>query len=295
MRTHASPVVDPGPLVLNYLPTTPHDPLSPVCPFCRLQLTDLRNTETNIDTMDAYAGGHLVLRVAICLRCGWHSAVELKKEWASGLITYTLRGISASLQELDVADVAVPVEAVKQYLLPRYDERFDVHPRVFERVVASVFRDLGYHTVVTGYTHDGGIDIILEKNGQRIGVQVKRYRGKITVDPIRSLTGALVVHGLTRGVFVTTSEFTRDASALRRKLALRGYRVHFVDAGRFYAALGIASRRWRREDFDVDSLVRRLTLLIQREAPAVDSELFNVVYEPSYSSIYDDLPRGRGA
>jgi len=37
-----------------------------------------------------------------------------------------------------------------------------VNPRVFEETVASVFRDLGYHTRITGYSHDDGIDVVMD-------------------------------------------------------------------------------------------------------------------------------------
>jgi restriction system protein len=53
---------------------------------------------------------------------------------------------------------------------------------MFEETVASVFRSLGYDATVTAYSGDGGIDVILHKGEERIGVQVKRYRNSISVE-----------------------------------------------------------------------------------------------------------------
>jgi restriction system protein len=80
-------------------------------------------------------------------------------------------------------------------------------------VVGSVFADLGFESIVTGYQNDGGIDVILkDRMGSTIGVQVKRYRNRIDVRSIRELAGALLAGGMTRGIFVTTSDYTAGSS-----------------------------------------------------------------------------------
>ncbi len=286
-RQTPPPVIHPGQLMREYFPRTPQDPLVDVCPFCATALTDLTNSTTDLES------GKQVTRIAICLACGWHSAVELIKRWGGGLIEYRLRGVSASLRDLNVASIDAPVEEVRRYLTAKYTARFEMHPRVFEEVVASVFRDLGYNAIVTGYTNDGGIDIILERNGERVGVQVKRYRSSIKVEHIRSLAGALVVQGMTKGVFVTTSSFQAGASSLQKNLALRGYRIELIDAARFLDALGMSNTRWYPDTFDASGLLEKLTPLIERDARQVDFEDYGtwwggVFPEPSYSSVYGD-------
>jgi restriction system protein len=131
-------------------------------------------------------------------------------------------------------------------LAARYDARFSIDPWKFEEVVASVYRDQGYRTRVTARSGDGGVDIMLDgPDNSTIGVQVKRYRGKVKVDHIRALVGALVDADpeLTRGIFVATSEFQPGAQKYVTRQRLRGRRIELVDAAAFYDALGIAQRK----------------------------------------------------
>jgi hypothetical protein len=75
-----------------------------------------------------------------------------------------------------------------------------------------------------------------------VGVQVKRYHRerRIEAEQIRSFTGALVLNGYTRGVFVTTSDFRRGARRTADKSAAIGYPIELMNAEQFLEALGIA-------------------------------------------------------
>jgi restriction system protein len=141
---------------------------------------------------------------------------------------------AGTIKNLDLRSLDTPIEEVRAYLAGRYEERHEMNPTLFERTVASVFRDLGFHTRATGCSGDGGIDVILQDSGgSRIGVQVKRYRHTIQVNQIRELTGALVLKGLTKGIFVTASAFTTGAPAVADLSALRGHPIELIDAEKF--------------------------------------------------------------
>jgi restriction system protein len=92
-----------------------------------------------------------------------------------------------------------------------------MHPRRFEELVGAIFSDSGHRVRVTSYSCDNGIDsAVLEGPGDTlIGVQVKRYRNTIIAEQIRSFAGALVLGGITKGVLVTTSSCTTEASQLQ--------------------------------------------------------------------------------
>ena len=177
--------------------------------------------------------------IGICPACGW---------WKYGVGTSMggkspafIETESASLKKLDLTDLSIPLADVRAYLTARYHRRFELHPRVFEEVVAAVFRDHGYNSRATAYSGDGGIDVVLENGaGGTIGVQVKRYRGRVGVEQIRELTGALVIEGHTRGIFVTTSGFQSGAGITARKSGDRGYPIELLDASGFLEALKIA-------------------------------------------------------
>lgn len=186
--------------------------------------------------------------LGICRVCGWwmiHQAYWGQTNHNMWEINY---GGSGALKHLDVTDIQSPIEIVRGYLSSRYDARFDIHPRKFEEVVASVFSDFGYDAFTTAYSGDGGIDVLLSNNGpDLIGVQVKRYKNVIEVDQIRALLGSLILRGATRGIFVTTSSFQKGAVAAAKASATLGTPIELIDANAFWDLLKIAQLKSNKE------------------------------------------------
>ncbi len=187
----------------------------------------------------------LFVQLSICPRCGWWTVYRVHQneyERTAGLA----EGYSGSigcLKELDLKDVAAPLNDVRQYLLAKKDSAFEAHPKLFEDVVCSMFKDLGWNARVTAYSGDDGIDVILDgPDGSTIGIQVKRYKKdrRIEAEQIRSLAGALLLSGHTKGIFITTSRFRKGAERAAYQLTEIGYPIELIDAERFLAALGIA-------------------------------------------------------
>lgn len=182
-------------------------------------------------------------RLRVCPLCGWWIAFRETVSCGPIVEVNTFGGVGG-LKILDMSDVNAPLSEVRQYLTARFETRFTISPRLFEQTVASVFSDLGYSTRVTAYSGDDGIDVILDgKNGDMIGVQVKRYRDRIAVAQIRELIGALVINRLTKGFFVTTSDFQSGAQRTANLALQQGVRVELVNASEFYEALKIAQRK----------------------------------------------------
>ncbi|MCK4140629.1 restriction endonuclease [Ralstonia pseudosolanacearum] len=160
-------------------------------------------------------------------------------------------GAAGSLRELDLSDIRQPLEDIRHYLTIHYEKRYQLHPRLFEETVASVFRDRGFYARVTSYSGDGGIDVILERPGETIGVQVKRYKNAISAEQIRSLAGALFIGGYTKGVFVTTSRFQPGGTEVSALARARGIAIELLDAPRFLDELKIAQRsKFETEDYE---------------------------------------------
>jgi len=213
------------------------------CAFCGESLKVLHSAS---EKGSAGGKGHSWFgqQLRVCTTCGWWIAhgwrtVEDLVHREDYDETY---GKAACLRDLDLSDLSTPIADVRAYLTARYERRSTLHPRLFEETVASVFADHGYAAVVTAYSGDGGIDVILERGTETVGVQVKRYEKKIEVEQIRSLAGALLLRGMTAGMYVTTSRFRRGAAATVNDFATRGYRIELIDATRFYAALKLAQR-----------------------------------------------------
>ncbi|HEX8844803.1 MAG TPA: restriction endonuclease [Pyrinomonadaceae bacterium] len=181
--------------------------------------------------------------VKTCPVCGWWNlCVDEVAAW--NLKRYeNIYGAHAHLKNFDLSDSSQPVEEVRSYLLAKYNERFTMHPRLFEETVASVFRDLGFSARVTAYQNDGGIDVVLDgPDDKLIGIQVKRYKNRIEVEHVRALTGALFIGGFTKGIFVTTPSFQSGASKAAKISTTRGLPIELIDAHKFFDALKITKR-----------------------------------------------------
>lgn len=86
----------------------------------------------------------------------------------------------------------------------------------FEKVVGLVYECQGYQLSRRGGANpDGGVDLLIEKDGERAAVQCKRWKKwKVDVPKIRELIGAMTHERLPRGVIVTLNGFTLDAKQL---------------------------------------------------------------------------------
>jgi restriction system protein len=177
-----------------------------------------------------------------CNKCGWWRIIKdvrvSAKEWQLWQFFYGTAGL---LKKLDLHDIDIPISEIAKYLLAKYEARFRLHPKLYEDVTGEIFKNLGYGVLVTGYSNDGGIDIILEKEDQQIGVQVKRYKNKIKVCQIRELTGALFLSGIPKGIFITTSDFQNGANKLVENSCNRGIPIELINSKRFYDILKLTT------------------------------------------------------
>lgn len=85
--------------------------------------------------------------------------------------------------------------------------------RQFEQLVGEAFRRQGYRITETGGNGpDGGVDLILRKDGEKHLVQCKHWRSlKVGVAVIREFFGAMAVKGAAGGFVVTSGGFTQEA------------------------------------------------------------------------------------
>ena len=181
----------------------------------------------------------------VCDGCGWWVVV-----WDQGYAYGSYEGAinlkrgSGLLRTLDPSDISIPLDQLRRYLLARYEDRFKLNPKRFEDIVGGVFSDFDYSVRVTSYSGDKGIDVAVldSESGGMIGVQVKRYAGKIAPEQIRAFAGALVQNSMTEGVFVTTSSFTPGAVETAAELRQRGTGIELWDADAFYEKLQMSQR-----------------------------------------------------
>lgn len=192
--------------------------------------------------------------VQICPNCGWwvyyqqgHEETPYEESIARDSMTYASFDYTrcihfGALRVFDKRDVEAPVEEVRRFLLAKYDQRNNIHPRLFEEVVTSVFRDMGFAAELTSYHADGGIDVILRHGDDEICVQVKRYGNKIGVEEIRAFLGAMVLKDYQEGIFVTTSDYTMGAKKAADESGTFGYAIKLVDQQRLLDYLKCTAR-----------------------------------------------------
>jgi len=96
------------------------------------------------------------------------------------------------------------------------------NPREFEKLVVLLLQKMGYggeiknSGQVTQYSNDKGIDGIIKEDilgFGRINIQAKRYAidNNVPREDIQKFVGALAVAQSDKGVFITTSNFTKGA------------------------------------------------------------------------------------
>jgi restriction system protein len=73
---------------------------------------------------------------------------------------------------------------------------------------------MGYQIEYTPTTGDQGIDIICRKNGQRIGVQAKRFSKNVSNSAVQEALGGKIFYQLDEVYVVTNSAFTKSARDL---------------------------------------------------------------------------------
>ncbi|MEC4749318.1 restriction endonuclease [Methylomicrobium sp. Wu6] len=90
--------------------------------------------------------------------------------------------------------------------------------RDFELLVGEAFRMKGYSVVETaGGGADGGIDLMLKKDGEVFLVQCKQWRAfKVSVNIVRELFGVMAAQGATGGFVATSGVFTNEARAFAK-------------------------------------------------------------------------------
>lgn len=85
----------------------------------------------------------------------------------------------------------------------------------FELLVGEGFRRKGYSvSEVGGGGADGGVDLVLGKNGEKFLVQCKQWKAfNVGVTVVRELYGVMAAQGAAGGFVVTSGRFTQEAKA----------------------------------------------------------------------------------
>jgi restriction system protein len=88
----------------------------------------------------------------------------------------------------------------------------------FEHLVSDAYQRQGYTRFDNGGRGDGGVDVILRKDGQLIAVQCKQWKIWNVGEPaLRDFLGAMTSGKYDRGIFVTVGKYTAAAQKFAAK------------------------------------------------------------------------------
>ncbi len=123
----------------------------------------------------------------------------------------------------------------------------NIHWRKFEYLLTDILETFGYEINLMQGTKDGGIDIIaFEKNNefgqQKYLIQAKRWKGKVSVAPVRELLFLHNHHGASKSCLATTASFTKGAWSLADQYR---WRLSLVDNN---TLMKWVERAWKLRD-----------------------------------------------
>lgn len=101
----------------------------------------------------------------------------------------------------------------------RTEDLLDVSALQFEELVAEAWEKRGFRTNVTE-RQDGGVDVIAERDGDKVGIEAKQWGRKQSVGSpvVRSVYAGARQRGCNRAVVATTASFTEDANSTADEL-----------------------------------------------------------------------------
>jgi hypothetical protein len=119
------------------------------------------------------------------------------------------------LENLQVLDI--PWAEVCQYLAQHPHMLHQIDPRVFEKLVAEIFRSHGWHVELTARTRDHGFDVIAVRSDQphcsRVLVEAKRFNPDrpVGVHVVRALYAVKTLNAVSQVVLATSSRVSTPA------------------------------------------------------------------------------------
>ncbi|MEL6273021.1 MAG: restriction endonuclease, partial [Chloroflexota bacterium] len=142
-------------------------------------------------------------------------------------------------------------------------------PQFFESLVIDLMLAMGYGGSrrdageAVGRSGDGGIDGIIKEDRlglNNIYIQAKRWENTVGRPEVQAFSGALDMHRANRGVFITTSQFSREAIEFVGRI---GKKIILID-GSYLADLMI--------DYSVGVIIKETYIVYELNENYFDDE-----------------------
>lgn len=185
-------------------------------------------------------------------------------EFASYAKGTTIDNANSAIQNITAVSEITPTDMLEQAYHSIIEDlasdllqkTLDQSPQFFEQLVVDLLVKMGYggsfanSAKVTQYVHDDGIDGIIyeDKLGlDKIYIQAKRYKPNNTIGKpqIQQFAGALDEQKATKGVFITTSDYSKEALQYVEKLSKKIVLINGQDLARYMIEynVGVSTKR----------------------------------------------------
>lgn len=104
----------------------------------------------------------------------------------------------------------------KKYLASRINEIDQMDGVTFEQMLMAYFEKYGYRVKSTPKSNDYGADLILIKDGEKVVVQAKRYKGKVGVAAVQQAYSSMGYYKASRCMVITNAYYTSQAKKLAK-------------------------------------------------------------------------------
>jgi hypothetical protein len=109
-----------------------------------------------------------------------------------------------------------PTTPTARELALRFEAVRSMSGAQFEVFVADLFRALGHQAVVLGGAGDQGVDVIVNRRGERVAVQCKNHKRPVGNRPVQEVFAGARHHRCEEACVVAPGGYTRGALALAR-------------------------------------------------------------------------------
>ncbi len=155
------------------------------------------------------------------LRVKWkirrHQIDEIAFQEKDVDLIYESMDISNEIGEIIIDSRTLIDEKVRDHLSRHPELIYDLSPRAFEELVASVLMSFGLDVELTPTTRDGGVDLIAYVKNRVASflmvVECKKWRQDrpVGIDIVQRLYGVQLGMSANKSIIVTTSHFTTPA------------------------------------------------------------------------------------
>jgi hypothetical protein len=153
----------------------------------------------------------------------------------------------------------------------------------FEVFVADLFRAMGHRAVALGGVGDQGVDVIVNRRGERVAVQCKNHKGPVGNRPVQEVFAGAQHHRCVEAWVVAPAGYTSGAIALARSTDVSLFDAHSV-------------RQWIRKVGSLEKELASDTESEIRDSPPERTPISKEITEARKRALWhphpDDPPEG---